>query len=214
MFALRQIIPRNATFAVRVGVNPPVEGIILQAVPLLFQYWLLPRRYTDDAHAADWVITFNHPAATLGVAIRHVFRLSASVSRRRGPALTHAYAGLAAFDVTLTIVGYALLYGLGFVRRRGQILPCLGLAFFGGWATTAVLLSLGVTIGTRPGPHRTFSWSRRSPSLCRCSPAAGSPRLTTRSPSRSTSLLGAGTALAGAGILVLDAPAALCARRP
>ena len=31
--------------------------------------------------------------------------------------MTHAYLGLAAFDVTVTIVGYALLYGLGIAER-------------------------------------------------------------------------------------------------
>jgi hypothetical protein len=76
----RRIIPSGQTFSVRVGVKPLVQGYILQAVPLLFQYWLLPRRYTNDAHAADWVITFNHPASTLGVGIRHVYRLSRAVS--------------------------------------------------------------------------------------------------------------------------------------
>jgi hypothetical protein len=80
LLAARRVIPREDTFAVRVGLSPPVDGYILQAVPLLFQYWLLPRRYTNDSHAADWVITFNHPAGTLGVVIRRVVKLSRSVS--------------------------------------------------------------------------------------------------------------------------------------
>jgi hypothetical protein len=76
----RKLIPRSATFAVRVGTDPPVDGDILQAVPLLFQYWLLPRRYTDDAHHADWVITYHHPVSTLGVIVRHAYRLGPYVS--------------------------------------------------------------------------------------------------------------------------------------
>ena len=48
-------------------------------MPPLFTYWLLPRRYTEDAHAADWVITYNHPASTLGVQIRRQFDLGDGV---------------------------------------------------------------------------------------------------------------------------------------
>jgi hypothetical protein len=70
MLALRNVIPRDATFAVRVGLEPPVDSSILDAIPPLLTYWLLPRRYTDDAHAAEWVITFHHPSETLGVKIR------------------------------------------------------------------------------------------------------------------------------------------------
>jgi hypothetical protein len=66
----RRIIPRDATFAVRVGYDPPVDSSIVEAIPGLFQYWLLPRRYTPDSHSAQWVVTFHHSSETLGVPIR------------------------------------------------------------------------------------------------------------------------------------------------
>jgi hypothetical protein len=34
------------------------------------RYWLLPRRYSDDIHDVDWVITFHHPSESLGVPVR------------------------------------------------------------------------------------------------------------------------------------------------
>jgi hypothetical protein len=75
LLAARRVIPQNATFSVRVGLTPPVDSSFLDGVPGLFRYWLLPRRYTDVAHSADWIITFNHPSETLGVSIRKVVAL-------------------------------------------------------------------------------------------------------------------------------------------
>ena len=60
-------IPRNATYAVVVGDEPPPPSNFPFLIPLLFQYWLLPRHYTHDIHDADWVISYNHPSETLGV---------------------------------------------------------------------------------------------------------------------------------------------------
>jgi hypothetical protein len=65
-----RIIPRDATFAIRTGQDPPVDSAIVQAIPPLFEYWLLPRRYTPDVHAAQWVITFHHSSEAMGVPIR------------------------------------------------------------------------------------------------------------------------------------------------
>jgi hypothetical protein len=80
LLASRRVIPRNATFSVRVGLTPPVDSSTLSAIPGLFRYWLLPRRYRNDAHAVKWVITFNHPAETLGVSVRKVIPLGAGVT--------------------------------------------------------------------------------------------------------------------------------------
>ena len=80
MLALRNVVPLDATFAVRVGLEPPVDSSVLDAIPPLLKYWLLPRRYTDDAHAADWVITFHHPSATLGVTVRREISLGPDVA--------------------------------------------------------------------------------------------------------------------------------------
>ncbi len=68
-------IPRDATFSIRVGFDPPIDSAYTDAATGLFRYWLLPRRFTDDAHAADWIVTFHHPSSTLGVAIARVVPL-------------------------------------------------------------------------------------------------------------------------------------------
>jgi hypothetical protein len=61
--------------------------------------------------------------------------------------MTHAYLGLIAFDVVVTIAGYAVLAGLGFVRGARAAVRCIGLAFFTGWAFTGVLASLALAAG-------------------------------------------------------------------
>lgn len=68
----RLVIPRDSTFALRVGFSPPVDSGVLDAIEGLFRYWLLPRRYTDDTRVVKWVITFHHPAETLGVSVLKV----------------------------------------------------------------------------------------------------------------------------------------------
>lgn len=62
-----QIIPRGATYSVVVGNSPPTSSSFHQAIPLLFQYWLLPRRFTPDIHKASWVISYSHSSETLGI---------------------------------------------------------------------------------------------------------------------------------------------------
>ena len=37
------------------------------AIPGLFQYWLLPRRYTKNIHKAQYVISWHHSSETLGI---------------------------------------------------------------------------------------------------------------------------------------------------
>ena len=61
------IIPRNATYSVVVGNEPPTSADFHELLPFLFQYWLLPRRFTRDVHDAQWVISYSHPSETLGV---------------------------------------------------------------------------------------------------------------------------------------------------
>src|SRR5262245_53648042 len=64
--------------------------------------------------------------------------------------MTGAYLGLAAFDLLATALGYALLYGLGLVRTGGSAIRHVGLAFLAGWATIAVAVALGVSLGVDP----------------------------------------------------------------
>jgi hypothetical protein len=56
--------------------------------------------------------------------------------------VTHAYLGLAAFDLAATGFGYAILYGLGVVRTRRVALHYVAFAFLTG------LVSLGVAFTT------------------------------------------------------------------
>lgn len=56
--------------------------------------------------------------------------------------MTHAYLGLAAFDLAASGVGFAILYGLGIVRSRSVALRSIPLAFLTG------LVSLGVGLTT------------------------------------------------------------------
>ena len=62
-----KIIPLDATYSVVVGNSPPTNVDLTQGIPLLYQYWLLPRHFTNDVHDADWVITYDHSSETLGV---------------------------------------------------------------------------------------------------------------------------------------------------
>jgi len=61
----QQTIPRDATYTVVVGDDPPVASPgVVQSV---FRFWLMPRRYTARLSAAQWVIAYHHPSETLGV---------------------------------------------------------------------------------------------------------------------------------------------------
>jgi hypothetical protein len=75
LLSSRRVIPLGQTFSIRVGQEPPVDQAVQDAATGLFRYWLLPRRYNVNTRAVDWVITFHHPAETLGVPIRRVIPL-------------------------------------------------------------------------------------------------------------------------------------------
>lgn len=60
-------IPRNALYSVVVGEDPPNPFGFKVAIPALFQYWLLPRRYTKNIHKAQYVISWHHSSETLGI---------------------------------------------------------------------------------------------------------------------------------------------------
>ncbi len=114
--------------------------------------------------------------------------------------MTHAYLGLAVFDVMATALGYALLFGLGFVRRRADVLRYLGLAFLGGWAAIGVAVALGVSLGVDPAIRNVLLLAAAIAAVCigagRVFPALARP---TRPRDRDPLLRVAG--LAGAGLL-------------
>ncbi|HWB22439.1 MAG TPA: hypothetical protein VG652_06085 [Gaiellaceae bacterium] len=62
-----RIIPRNALYSVVVGEDPPNPAGFDVAIPGMFQYWLLPRRFTKNIHKAQWVISWHHSSETLGI---------------------------------------------------------------------------------------------------------------------------------------------------
>ncbi len=67
--AARRVIPRNATYAVVIGQDPPTDGLRVLAIPPLLWYSLAPRKYTQDIQAAQWVITYHHSPESLGVKV-------------------------------------------------------------------------------------------------------------------------------------------------
>jgi hypothetical protein len=76
----REAIPANATYTVVVGDTTPVPRYIHDGVPPLLQYWLLPRRYTDDIHAADWIVAVHASSELLGVPVRREIGLGADAN--------------------------------------------------------------------------------------------------------------------------------------
>jgi hypothetical protein len=71
--------------------------------------------------------------------------------------MTHAYLGLAALDALLTVLGYALLIGLGVVRSATRALRFLGLAFLSGWSLLGVVLTLALSLGLDAGLAVVFA---------------------------------------------------------
>jgi hypothetical protein len=60
-------IPLNALYSVVVGEDPPNPAGFTVAIPGMFQYWLLPRRFTKNIHKAQYVISWHHSSETLGI---------------------------------------------------------------------------------------------------------------------------------------------------
>jgi hypothetical protein len=65
LVAALETIPPDATYSIVVGKTPPVADP--QLIRLIYQFWLLPRRYTSRPGAARWVIAYHRPSESLGV---------------------------------------------------------------------------------------------------------------------------------------------------
>jgi hypothetical protein len=65
LVAAQQAIPPDATYSIVVGKNPPVADPRL--IRLIYQFWLLPRRYVARPSAAQWVIAYHRPSESLGL---------------------------------------------------------------------------------------------------------------------------------------------------
>jgi hypothetical protein len=70
MMLARRLLPENATYTVVVGDVTPLPPQMHEGLPPLVRYWLLPRRYSDDIHRVQWVITFHYSTEQLGVPVR------------------------------------------------------------------------------------------------------------------------------------------------
>jgi hypothetical protein len=57
-----ELLPRDAVFYVATGDGPGAT-----AAPPFYAFWLLPRRHTDQAAAAQWIVDAGADASRLGV---------------------------------------------------------------------------------------------------------------------------------------------------
>ena len=68
--------------------------------------------------------------------------------------MTHVELGVATWDLTLIVVGYAALYGIGAAGLRPPDVQLVPLAFLAGWALIGVVFSLTILVGFDPSvPH-------------------------------------------------------------
>jgi hypothetical protein len=65
LVAALQTIPPDATYSIVVGKDPAVADP--QLIRLIYQFWLLPRRYTSRPSAARWVIAYHRASESLGI---------------------------------------------------------------------------------------------------------------------------------------------------
>jgi hypothetical protein len=67
--AAAQLIPRDATYYVATGTNGIAvsSANVLPKAPVFAGYWLLPRRITNDAHRAGWILSYGGDLDSLGV---------------------------------------------------------------------------------------------------------------------------------------------------
>lgn len=80
LVAAAQAIPAKATYTIVFGNEPPVSPSDESGANSAFQYWLLPRRFTPEVDAAQWVITYDEPSAKVGVRYRKQTSLGPGVN--------------------------------------------------------------------------------------------------------------------------------------
>ena len=82
LVAARNTIPPGVTYTIVVGHDPPLDTDPVRAakdaleIPIIFQTWLLPLRYTPKLHDAQWVIAYHRASGTVGVKYSKVTYLS------------------------------------------------------------------------------------------------------------------------------------------
>lgn len=65
----RKTIPQDAVYSIVVGDTPETQPLLHEAIRPLVSYWLLPRRFTEDLDAAEWIVTYHESSEDLGVPI-------------------------------------------------------------------------------------------------------------------------------------------------
>ncbi len=73
-----QAIPRDATYTVVVGNDPPVE--LPGDVDAAFRFWLPPRHYTEHVADAEWIVAFHVSSENLGVPVAQEIGLGPAVN--------------------------------------------------------------------------------------------------------------------------------------
>jgi hypothetical protein len=81
--AAERAIPAGATYTIVFGNAPPVSPDEQGGANSVFQYWLLPRRFTPDIASAHWVIAYHHASETIGVRYRKEIPLGPYVNAFR-----------------------------------------------------------------------------------------------------------------------------------
>jgi len=78
LLAATRAIPATATYTIVFG--SAVAPSDVSGANSAIQYWLLPRRFTPDISAAQWVIAYDQAPETLGVHYRKVIPLGPDVN--------------------------------------------------------------------------------------------------------------------------------------
>ena len=79
--AAAKALPRDAIYYIAVGRGVPGETPrSLGWVPPFAQYWLLPRRRTDDLGAAGWILSYGGDLRALGPRYRRVITLGPHIA--------------------------------------------------------------------------------------------------------------------------------------
>lgn len=76
--AARRLIPPGAVYHVEAG--HPTPGLAYPAYRPLSFYWLFPRRYTNDASRAGWILSYGNSLERLPLSYSRVWRIEPGVA--------------------------------------------------------------------------------------------------------------------------------------
>lgn len=67
MVAAQRVIPRDATYTIVVGNEEAGRNMTPAFATIVYRFWLVPRRYTQNIHRARWALTYFKSSESLGV---------------------------------------------------------------------------------------------------------------------------------------------------